>query len=481
MLRKKDIMGARDLTYSLLDKNLMATPVQGSPLSVLNKAVAQTMVLSGESHPANPESLTTREGQLMKTANSADLRGIEVHNVELNAIAKRAAELVANSINHARNVVNPLILDIVESAKDVKESLVNDGLMTRRIIPVEVPAVYNTAFISELVNRHNNLPSDAKPLDMDLAEMLTADITLEDALLIMATRNTRVDESIAELAKENSELVTNLLTGYGLTEKIEQKYGMDFYNNHLAIFSYLYLLGIKNGRNASIDYARLTPEEALAVSNAINYYGYYVNRQLKRFDQDLVEKVLIITDYNYWAGIHVLSQIYMEFLDEGGSNEAILGAMSVNNGNGGARRSDQAKLMANPAVYVELYDRVMRTANAKNRMKTNAAIDQLIISKVSEHVRENYEDPKERKELIDEVVEEVAETPYNHAVDLDAHALRIVCDVLTEDKYDAYSILTGMRAYLKDNPEASVKTAALLATADLVAKWVVGQIQLSPV
>lgn len=473
MLRNKDIIKIRDLVYTSTMEGGYCAAKPGTPLALLNNTVAQ-IIVPADDYNGNDTSLTSRESSLARLSIKPDSSGVERHSLEMGTISKHTAKLVANSLNYARNVINPLIVDILNGAEKAKLSNPTSGDLVKQVIPLSIADAYNDSMLDSLISRQTRLTSTSVPIPYKLATMLYMDMTYDLFKETIATGNGVLDTKVIALLETMTEDERKEVVTMGrLEEKLRSGDNSDLYTNHYPLFSYLFLLGVNSGRLSTVDATALTSGERLSLSEGLNYFGYQINQQLKGFEMDIANNVIVA--YSNWNTVYVINPAYESWLADKGSVEALLGFMSLSTNLRPAARKQQ-ELSTNPQRFQQLFTRNMTTLNAENRIKVNAMVDQVIIKETQEFILDEYsEDANLRKEMREKLQLLVRETPYNHAMDIDLHALRIVCKVLSETENDAYGILVDMRGYLIDNPEAKPAEAALVAAANLIGKWVASQ------
>jgi hypothetical protein len=475
MLTNKIITRSRDLASSVHYAGLTLTGCPGSAISILNKKVRPLAVQeTTDAEIGGGSSNAVVESSLKAMSVMVDADGTESHSVELGAIASFVADRVSASIKYARNTINPLVADILGKAETARGEASIGGILSRPIVMVEVPEIYYDGMLDSLIERNKTMPSTAKPVNQMLAEELLSAITDVEFLDAVRTNNEVFDKKVKSILNNVS------IDHYLICDRVSRVAKSSPFNDNLSVLALLYLLAVKNGNVQSIDTNALSAEDKLEISNAINYYGFMVNRQIDDFDMYLRKNFLVDLNSTDYSSVKVVGPVYRNWLETlNGTPEAVL-AFAAENNNSGMLATLQADLYGNPGKYTASYNRAVQTLAIENRLRGNHAIDKVVKQELYKFIREEYADSEtEKRELLERVETVTGRAKYVSAMDLDMHILRTVCSVLCMEKNDAFEILTTMRSYLKDNPESTPATAALVSATKLVSKWVVSQMSLS--
>lgn len=473
MITRRDIIKTKPLVDTVRYAGLIAAPVKGSPIAILNKRSRPLVVDMPEEGTVSADTeLSPLENSIMARSISVDQSGDESHSIELGAIVKYVSDKLSASIHYARNVVNPLVKHILVEAQAAQQAAAAGSELSRPTVMLEVPEIYYDGLLNSLLESYRSLPSTAVPLPVEMAEMLVTDLT---------------NESFADAIKLNSEgtdaKILAAIGGrtpdkYTLSTGVDKTRGYSPYNSNDVLIAYLFLTAVKNGNVPAIDQSALDADERLAISQAINYFGFMVNKQIDDFDVLIKNNVLVDREMTSYEAIKVIGPVYRKWLAEGGTPEAVTGFAATNKDN--LTHSNQQSLYTNPAFYKTVYDRVLRTETTTNRLLGNRAIDKTLKKELYRYIREAYsgdDQVNEKRSLLDKVESTLSGVSYTASQDLDMFILRNVCTVLCVTKNDAFDILCTMRQYLTDNPDSPPSVAALVAASKLTARWVIGQIE----
>jgi hypothetical protein len=488
MIGHKAILASRDLVGAANHAGVTLTGHPSTPLAILNKCVARLSVNVDEEEatPIEEGKLSDREMSLSKASMELDNTGSEAHSVELGTIAKHVSGMVANSLNYARNVVNPLVSSILEEAKSRQGEAMLGSNNSRPIVMLFAPEVYFDGMLDSILDKAKSKSSAAMPLSSNMADMLFTDMTEEIFLKAIKFNSSGFDAKVFDLYSSSSiEEKRDFLRGYCVSTAIDVNNGYRPYTNHSAMLGYLFLVGVKNGNLDTVDYSSMSADEKQALVNAIEYYGYMVNYQVDRFLQDGKEEngsyKLVESFETDYSKIAVIGDNYKTWLEvSGGTPEAVMGYVgSVVNVSPSI--AAQRNLYTNPGMYADMYARTCRTETAEGRIRANSAVDKVLKAKLFAYINSEYaEDTSAKRELQDKVIALVDAAPYTHAIPLDMHILRNVCGVICTGKNDAFEILTTMRGYLNDNTDATPQEAALVAASKVIGRWVASQIAVNP-
>ena len=484
MLRTKDLIAARNLVYTANSRNLTIDAKDNTPLATLNRTLIQLVVpVDEEAAYASDEALSAKESRLQQVSIEPNAMGVEIHSVEMKTLSEAIAAKVGNSISFARNVVNPIVLEILEEAKKEQIRIVEGSELHRPLTQVSVSPVYSDSMLESMVERYRASSPDIDTISHNLAQVLVADITTEAYLETIRVGNPMFDDKVTAMFNlHNGETNQWLVSGRSLSDNITLDDKYPIFTDNTPLFNYLFLTGIRNGRLPSIDYSALEEEDKLAISKAIALFGRAVYRQMARIDDTIKNKIMIVQTADRWdATIYVVDELYSAFLDNGGSVEALMGFMSTQARGSYVPVHQQQKLAAAPEKYVEKYVRALSTENAGRRLEVATANDKVIRKVLYAYVNETYgEDAAVRGKVIARLENLLRTNHYSHTEALDNYALRLTCNIIANDQNDAFEIITEMRTYLNDNPEASPQTAALVAATQLIGKWLASQLEVTP-
>lgn len=483
MITSKVIEATRDLVSSASYREVTVAAKANTPLSILNNVTAQIVVPESTEMIAD-STISAREKSLIEASTRVDPSGDERHSSELGTLAKFISTKVSNSLNYARNVINPLVKEVLADISTAQEEASRFHRGERNIIIVDPDPIYYDGILDSLITKAKTKASDAKPLSKELAENITSDITIDVFLKTIKLNSSGFDNAVLDLWNTLSDDVRSNIIGYGnFTYPISDiASNLRVYTDHSALFSYLFLHGVKNGNLDYIDVNSLSAEERIELSKAIEYYGFLINYQIDKYaDDNKNNRIISSVECIPTESIYVIGKAYRTWLNtKGGSPEAILGIM-VNNPKF-ISLEQNADLYNNAAKYKTIYDRYSKTIAAEDRVNSNAIVDKVLRQNLYKFILSEYGDDviQARRELQEKLDSTVSNTPYNHAIPLDMHVLRTVCTVLGTDKNDSFEIITAMRAYLIDNPDATTQEAALVAACKIVGRWASSQVCVRP-
>ena len=472
MLLKKDLEDANLIADSASMRELVVIAAPGSPVGLLN----DTLVDVGNVNTDNSNNDALR---ISSVADAGD--GKSRHSTVMDELVETTLPRISAAITYAKNVIAPFILSTVKIADEQTRIYNSAESVLRKIVPIEIPAVYTSAMLIELTSNKVNRVTDAKPIDKALAETLLADVSVEDFKSILKSDAMATKAISAVLDKMDDQSIRNIMHPSFLYEEIKINIKYNTLTEPTAILAFLFLSAVRNSAIDGVEFTSFTSDERLAVLNAINYFGYVYNKILAQVDTMLERKVLIIPSDNYYPGsdIYVLRDLYDSYLestDNPGSNEAILGFMALNDGKGSNSPSDLGKLWTNSDYYKAYFDKVLRTHRAAARQDSNAAITRIVAREINHFIRDNYDDPAQRAHYLEELMEQIEARPYTSFNTVDQYVSSILLHAIDDREYSTSMILHGMRTHMEDDNTMSADTAALLSVSDLVTSWVCSQI-----
>ncbi len=472
MITQNVLVKIRDVGGYLPTSGIALNALPGTPLAQLNNDLSYTQTLPADIKPS--EGLSDEENDILRISAKRDVGGVERHTNDLSIISKEISSRLSASLSFARNTVNAAVRAIVDAGDQAITDCSSNSRFKMLITHVAADPVYFDNTLTALLGTGPRL-STAKPLSASTAQLITADINETQFLEIIKTNSSSLDPLVtalwSSLSPDDRSLYVSTLGGVILNQPVSMG---NIYKDHLALLSYLYILGVKNGNHPALH--ELSQDMRLECSNALDYFAVQITKRIEQYLLDDKSNMLIDSTASYRDAVTVIDTVYKRWVAEkNGTHDAILAYMVANNYvAGGATK--QANLYANPESFAKTYQSMSRSDTVESRVRANAATDnairRILTQKLGELLGDNKEEYRKRMIQLDTWV---TANPYNHGVPLDLHALRVASEVLSGDAYDSSEILLFMRGYLQDNPTASPSTAATMAACQLVAKWICSQ------
>lgn len=474
MIKHGSLLAARPIISTAINNGVTIGAKPGTPISLLNASVTTTVIVPRSGEETGPATtLDATEERLYELSTRLDANNNSKHTGDMIEMAKTISNMVAASLNFARNTVNPLVREIVAAAKEEQSRHLVSDLVTTPIVMIELDDVYSDGMLDSILDRSRTVRAGAVPLSASMAEMIFNDLTTDSFLELIKLNSSNFDAKVAKLVSSLGSDVLEIVKSTLISQNGTGLYKFSYQDNS-SFLAMLTVLGVKNGNHRGL--TNLTPQDHLDLNNALDYFGYRVNLLIEFHNKNVSTNRLISAQDSTGSQICVIGEVYRKWLAEkNGSPEAILGYMA-NCRNESMISSTMDQLYETPEVFKGVYDRISRTNLSVGRLNGNRATDTCIRTILSRHIQQTYsENPETRRAMVAKLVDAVDRSPYNHTLPLDMHALRIVCATLNETENDAFEILTTMRGYLSDNPTATTEEAALVSASKIVGRWAASQ------
>lgn len=460
MINSRYLKPTRVMMESLEYRNIAIDCKPGTPLDILTSS-SRVMFMPD----ANGDNAVDVKERALLKASSPDMpNGESAHDRALQETTKLVSSRISKSLNYARSVVNPLVLDILEKCQEIHNDEGFPGDV--EVKPITVPVAFQDAGFMSLLDGLGFDVTTSKPLSKKLIDDILLTLTPEVIKRVMSTGSTSINESLKDTI---GVLTLKTITEAFYETSISNGFANDFLNVDKVI-CLVFTMGVYNGM---LEDFSLDAINKLHLSEAINYYGNRVKNQAKRCLQAAEEQRLVLgREYNT---VFVLDPLYTEWVNDKGSIQALRGALLK------TKLPNGSSLLNNPEVYATKYDSAVNTYQISARVSGSKNIVKCIRREITDYIREEYEDDVDvRTKFMNEASEHLDNLVYTGAEDLDICVLRVVCKIIAEHT-NAYDILTDMRIYMREHDDADVNTAALVATANLIGKWIGSQVYVQDV
>lgn len=398
--------------------------------------------------------------------------GVVRHDVVMEELVEVIAETVKGNLHVARNVVNPIIKEVVADLQEHMQIAENQLQSNVTIVPDFYEGVWNSPALDAMVDRyaetsfHDIRLTHQFPLDQDT-------FTVADHV---HTGSASFDEDI-------DALLTSKEPGYlwGLFSRIFGAPGtrQGQLNNVIATQDRDDVLLIHLMARRLMDNP---PEGTSLTLSAYNAYvadivsqtGRALSQRRTQRQRALNQNLLVV---NWPQGrehvgkrnieIKVNGDLYNRFLEEGGSPEVIIGAFI----------SDQPRqtsvLLEKKEQYEKAWEkhhRILITSQRLNRFNHGVeGLRQAIAFQINEMDEEDLIVPRE---LLHKKLEENLSSLYGHWYEKPyEYARKVICQTLFPHTM-SLQILCAIDHVCEDHPGIEVREAALLATIEVVASWV---------
>lgn len=488
MLREQSVGSVLTLAGKVSDTNTVVEALPGTPLSVLtglcyNPVVDAANVSEQDRYPVDPGAIMFR---MIDASRTPDLSNSIPHDVAMENIVSIAAKAVMGTHQLAKNVVNPMIKQVVDRVEaDVKAADIA-AVNLLNVVPDAFRPIWDSPVLEGIINRYNDTGIEEQQVARILQPM------------------------------EKQAIMELLITGVGRFDKEVEAWVADFPEG--------FIVDVYNNF-----FCRTTVSE-FGNQNFSNFFGAQCDRETmlaihlmaRRLEKDIPEGVeMDLSDYRSYL-IAVLSQsgralcrvveqrskdakmkllvkkwpsispdqlgrseemilvnpdIYNDWLQAGGSPEVLFGAFLLD------RNGDYQSLLNDADKYKDVWTRqanLMRARASTQRFNTVVMAIRMAITGLINKAGEDELPVKDRSTLHTILAGMVDTLTMRDLEDLWGTCQRLVCRTLFAHT-DAERFLIAMDNVGRANPNMDPRDAGLLATVDTVVAWVAAQMKVSVV
>lgn len=467
MLTKSAIESGLPLLEKLYASDVFLGAVGGSPLQELVSAsgVMGTVVSSHNGALAFNSTLAA------EYANTADpMTGYSEHDQVMQEVLAKAVPGLMNQIAYARNEGAAVVEELAQRVQAQVDSLTLSSLAGANVTVRKMPAVLQDDAIVEAAEQSRDLPLVDEALQMDLPSLTPGEIRT-----MLLTGSTSTDTAISEYFTQ----VTD--------EQLQQLWDAVYTATHEAGVNLSHhIVGDKNTTGALFVFltamrlsAKIIDGANMSEQRYMNVVSNYRNQAARRLCDIIdgyksIEQVKQLVHEVDGLNVVVNESVYNQFLTNGGSVDAVLGAA----------------ISGNPAnmTYEALTERCSEFEQAWK--------DQYMLSRAT-FVNKRFNRIKDI--LLSEFrqqCEEASASDFPHAdrqiaEHLFSREVQCLCVEDTEDlmmlslrllgasrfrNRSVCDILAGIARVRKENPDASAADAATVAITEYVARWVASMI-----
>jgi len=476
MIRENTIDAVYSLAGILKEKDIVLSPLSDSPISqLMGVAVLENPKGIDESQ------VMSVERQLLVGSTQKNYTGEFVHDDKLKDLSDSIALIVKNNLKLTRTVINPLISEavdktneFVENSRSVKSTIVS-------IKPIFFESIFDSAVLTDMVERYNNTPS----VEVKLEYGITTVETKEELLEIALTGSSVLDGAIEELFNSISDIFvikvfneifsnTSMVRKGKLLETIKSYTVSE--RKVVALLIHLFARKLlqtpKKESNIDLSTHRSYVSEILAQS------GAYVYKVLSNREKAIANRQLI----SVWPVgldslgeskivIEVNGDIYNNWLDQGGSPETIFGSFVSE------RTRSYTELLEKKEMFENQWEKRLRGIKTTNRFNSLKYTLEGLERSISNIIKEMDEEilPVGRDVLQNRLRQKISTLTGPIHERVYETAIYLVCDTIFPHT-QAFNILQAINASSKDFPEIEAREAALYATIEIVSNWVTGYI-----
>lgn len=476
MITEKVLYSVVPIDTQLTESNRYLEPVTESILHQLVKAsISPATAIAGE----GPESSLPAH-HLLSDSRRPSADGTVEHDVEMKEAVEVVSEGIRASLNLARNSVIPATKEVYELFGKRMEEMSIDASRPATIVPNVYHDVWATPQLEGLVDRFANVPLNEYKAPSSMPSI--SGIELQSMLKTgIDSLDEEVDRWYRDMDPEKpmdlyKKVFVNREVKIGRPTNVMHTTDMGLDRNDLLL-AFL----IANGFEEHMpDDVPVSLDEVRNIMASVREQaGRAVAAELQRRERDVRNKVMVFSvrerDWEFSKKgrmvIQVNNDVYLKFLEDGGTVETIYGAANL------GANMDYDALLSNADKYTKQWDKFIalhnQRVNAQVYQTQREASRVAMAQYINEMSDDDLDEPKEH--LHAKVIESLALYQPKDFADEMIAIRDMVCDVMYHHS-NAKMVLTAMDVAERDNPEMTPRECALYATIDLLARWMASQI-----
>lgn len=474
MLRDQSVESVLPLATKLTEANVVVEAIGETPLAVLKNAAWSPLTEGDAVGSLDQTSILHRT---IEATRSPGLDGKVKHDTAMEDIVDVVAKTVQSNLQLAKNVVNPIIKDVVKFVDDAVAEANVKAVTLMNVVPDVYRPIWNNPQIESMVARYSQTPpSDTKvvhalpPVDpQTIADLLT-------------TGAGRLDEEIKEWMNDLPEgylvdVYNSFFNRAASSEYIGSKF-IDFFGTQCdreAVLA-IHLMARRLEKNIPEDVNMDVGEYRSYMIEVQAQSGRCLARVFETRAKEIKNKTVVkrwpaVMPENLGAKVEniiVNADIYDQWLNDGGCPEILFGAFLVD------RNTVYADLIAKGEQYKKTWERqdnLLRMRASTQRFNvTLGALRKALTTQINKMEEEQL--PVANRASLHERLNQFMEgVNAKDLEDIYSVAQRLVCDTLYAHT-NAKDILVAMDNIGRENPDMDIREVALLATVDVVAAWV---------
>lgn len=350
MLRRESIQAAYPIAAGLASQAIVLVPAEDTPVQALINCVQPGADVLHEHRDATT-GLESYDQLLVQVSSTPTPDGTVPHDTVKAELVEMGRLAISSGLNLARNIVNPKIERVVKEVSAFVDADMSNTLGSLSIETIFYAPVWDSPIIEQLMGRHQNqftgdfqLRPLGLPVPSDWSPILRTGIPSIDAQLAEWVSGLNSD-FLRDVWEETFGLRTKLPLAQVLGTSIgsaEGQYGR--LDAPLVVYLAARYLADNVGAGVNMDLGAYR----VYMSELAGRAGQAAMAVLQRRSSDVRRGQIVVSVPRGLTGsVQVLGDSYNEFLRNGGSPEAVFGAVVTN-------RIGDLTLQPNPSVIDEL-------------------------------------------------------------------------------------------------------------------------------
>lgn len=459
-----------ELSANIRASGLVAAPIPGTPLEILNATVPMNEYTQDTSFTTNAIIDETQFSRFSEEGKSH-------HCVELQALIKSSAKRVRALLDLSRNFINPMVEQVVSDINSEYELRLEKVAVNLEVVTSKNNPLFKNESIRDLVNtRVKDIPGSATQRPSYYSDFITDKIGyLSKAIVGLEA------ELAMYLGQIGEEKLNDLFETYFLANNPWDVSVGD--ESALPVLLFCQRLAYDRDAENFIEDVGLGQVreslENLAALAAVKLKSFYIKYDRREKNKRLIvsypEANSKLTSRGKTMPLQIVVEedLYKEFLETGGSPDLLCGAYIVD------QERDVEAIMANQKKYLDRWQRRVSTIRQTNEQAKFDIFKRSIINSLTKQLNEDFEQaesvPFDRDAIfqnISEYLAQVSPLAVNNPYPIILH---IASCIVFQNK-QAESFLMDMCNISKHNVELDVREVASQATLNYIVKWVRSQI-----
>ena len=486
MIDKNSALYSIPLATLSANKGIVINPVNGTPLAELVK-VTNDLVAAGNACSAIGGETLEGFAEDLGRCVTATTEVSTGHDTLLDSYIDEISKAVSNHVSFAKNVVKPAIVEMVEDVQKGLGEVVSPS-SNFKIEIIDLPKPMQNAGFETSISKFAE-----KPYILPEGELRLGEISPQGVLELMKTGSKEYDDRISEWFVAKGDLFfmniwNNLFRDFkegkpsvvcSFNDYLTSKPGYEVADAALAI----HLLSRKL-------YDEVPENTGLSLSNFRDLVAQYreasgikLNLEYLRYANILKNKILVAFIKPDGKEILVNGAVYRDWLNNGGTNEVLLGMLVGNKSVYNQALIDEAKegFLKDWNSYT-VFNSSSEKNKTFNRFKDVLALSfAKILADMSDLEKEaTVNAPNYSEKVSTNFKDELSKLKTSDVDDIYTTCLRLICRARFYYT-DAEKILVGINEAVKANPNIDIREAALLSTIEYVIDYISDQLTVSNV
>lgn len=446
-------------------KGLRVEPVGGTPLALL---VAQTNNLGVDIPPMDSsDDFTEGDGGMLAFTSSNDL-----HNSIFDDYVNTLSTSMSFQINNAKNIVNPIIQDAVEKITKVTQET-NLSEYSFEIVLAGLPEPIKNATLADEItkNAQGSLmnPSTTITLPATTFEEITAGMVTGSELfdnVVRAWLSEKGEAWIMEFWANTFANIhtTNISTRPDLIQYLKGKEAIDRALGVFLITRRLIEGEVPETANVTLTTWLKTVRDYITVSCIV------LDKEIQFYSSATSNEKLVSSYNDLNKKVYVFEKTYTDYINNGGKNELIFGAIVD-----GVVPFFKATIDQNAERYQSVWDRYASINRESVRIKTfnffKEIVESVLVNQLATLAPFEEEKATADSTFIQAISKNYQQAIRNLKIEDMGNVYHTVMTLICECRFpytSAYVFLDAINDICKDSPETDIREAALIATIEYI-------------